>query len=304
MKFEITILGSGSATPTLERNPTSQYVYLNERHFLIDCGEGTQIQLRRNKIKFQKISHIFISHLHGDHYLGLIGLLSSFHLLGRTSELHVFGPAPLKDIIFSQLKASKTYLKYPLFVREINTHEPQILYQDKVLQISCFPLKHRIPCMGFRIDEKPREANVNKEAIEKYNLGVEQIKLIKEGADITLENGITLFNKDLILEPLPLRSYSYCSDTAFAPEIIPFIENSTCLYHESTFLNEMESRAKETFHSTAGQAAIIAQKANVGALYLGHFSARYKDLKPFIEQSSEFFTNVHLVQDNFQFQIV
>ncbi len=304
MKFEVTILGSGSATPTLERNPTSQYIYVNERHFLIDCGEGTQMQLRRNKIRFQKISHIFISHLHGDHYLGLVGLISSLHLLGRTNELHVFGPAPLKELVFSHLKASKTFLKYPLFIREVNTQEPQILHDDKVVKITSFPLKHRIPCMGFRIDEKPKEPNIKKEAIDEYGLGVEQIKLIKEGKNITLPNGKILLNDLLTEPPSPPRSYAFCSDTAFAPEIVPYLENVTALYHEATFLSNMEQRAKDTYHSTASQAAIIAQKANVGALYIGHISARYKDAEPLLLEAKALFSNTMLTSDNMQFQIV
>jgi ribonuclease Z len=304
LKFEVTILGSGSATPTLERNPTSQYIYVNERHFLIDCGEGTQMQLRRNKIRFQKISHIFISHLHGDHYLGLVGLISSLHLLGRTNELHVFGPAPLKELVFSHLKASKTFLKYPLFIREVNTQEPQILHDDKVVKITSFPLKHRIPCMGFRIDEKPKEPNIKKEAIDEYGLGVEQIKLIKEGKNITLSNGKILLNDLLTEPPSPPRSYAFCSDTAFAPEIVPYIENVTALYHEATFLSNMEQRAKDTYHSTAPQAAIIAQKANVGALYIGHISARYKDAEPLLLEAKTLFSNTMLTSDNMQFQIV
>ena len=304
MKFEVTILGSGSATPTLERNPTSQYIYLNERHFLIDCGEGTQMQLRRNKIKFQKISHIFISHLHGDHYLGLVGLISSFHLLGRKNELHVFGPAPLKDLIFSHLKASKTYLKYPLFVKEVDTNASSILFEDKVVKVSSFPLKHRIPCVGFRVDEKEREPNVKKEAIEKYNLGVEQIKLAKEGKDILLNNGQIVSNKLVTSEPPKPRSYSFCSDTMFAPEIVSFIENSTALYHEATFLDGMKQRAKQTFHSTAKQAAEIAKMANVNQLYLGHFSARYKETDLFLEEAKQVFSDTHVVFDNMCFQIV
>lgn len=304
MKFEITILGSGSATPTLERNPTSQYIYINERHFLIDCGEGTQMQLRKNKIRFQRISHIFISHLHGDHYLGLVGLISSFHLLGRKNELHVFGPAPLKELIFAHLKASKTYLQYPLFIKEIDTKTPAVLHEDKVVKVTSFPLKHRIPCVGYRIDELEREPNVKKEAIEKYNLGVEQIKLAKEGKDITLENGEIVANSLITSEPPKPRSYSFCSDTMFAPEIVSFIQNSTALYHEATFLESMKQRAKQTFHSTAKQAAEIAKMASVKQLYLGHFSTRYKETESFLEEAKEEFSNVFIVHDDMQFQIV
>ena len=304
MKFEVTILGSGSATPTLYRNPTSQYVYLNERHILIDCGEGTQLQLRKNKVKFSKISHILISHLHGDHYLGLVGLISSFHLLGRTKELHVFGPKPLKEIIRLNLKASGTYLKYPIFIHEINTKEPQVLFEDKVLSVSCFPLKHRVPCMGFRIQEKAKTLSIDKSAIDQYHLGVEQIKEIKEGKDSTLENGEIVPNKILTLPEDKLRSYAFCSDTAYSEEIIPHIKNVTTLYHEATFLSNLEDRAKQTQHSTAKQAASIAKQADVGELLLGHFSARYKEVNDFVTEAKVNFENVRTVEDNDKFEII
>ncbi len=303
MKFEVTILGSGSATPTLHRNPTSQYIYLNERHILIDCGEGTQLQLRKNKIKFSKISHILISHLHGDHYLGLIGLISSFHLLGRTKELHVYGPKPLKEIIRLNLKASGTYLKYPIFIHEIETKEPQILFEDKVLSVSSFPLKHRVPCMGFRIQEKEKPLSVRKNVIEEYNLGIEQIKQIKEGEDIVLADGKVLLNSSLTLPPEKLRSYAFCSDTAYYEEIISHIKNVTTLYHEATFLSDMNERAKQTQHSTAAQAATIAKKANAEQLLLGHFSARYKDTQPFIDEAKSVFSNTFAVVDDQKFEI-
>lgn len=298
MKFEVTILGSGSATPTIDRNPTAQYVYLNERHILIDCGEGTQLQLRKNKIKFSKISHILISHLHGDHYLGLVGLISSFHLLGRTKELHVFGPKPLKEIIRLNLKASGTYLKYPIFIHEIDTNEPQILFEDKVLQVSCFPLKHRVPCMGFRIQEKEKPLSADKLAIEEYGLGVEQIKELKEGKDIVLENGKTILNQSLTLPKEKLRSYAFCSDTAYSEEVVPFIKNVTTLYHEATFLSNLEDRAKQTQHSTAKQAACIAKQANAEHLILGHFSARYKDVSEFVDEAKTEFEQVIAISDN------
>lgn len=303
MKFEVTILGSGSATPTLLRNPTSQYVYLNERHILIDCGEGTQLQLRRNKIKFSKISHILISHLHGDHYLGLMGLISSFHLLGRKKELHIFGPKPLKDLIKQNLKASGTYLKYPVFIHEIDTKEPQILFEDNVLSVSCFPLKHRVPCMGFRIQEKEREFSIDKEAIKKYDIKIEQIKDLKRGMDLTLSNGEIIPNERLTLPKIEPRSYAYCSDTSYAESIVPYIANVSTLYHESTFLDDMKDRAHKTMHSTSKEAASIAKQANVKELLLGHFSARYKDVSDFVLEARLEFENVKTVSDNDIYQI-
>lgn len=304
MKFEITILGSGSATPTIERGPTSQYVYINERHLLIDCGEGTQLQLRKNKIKFSKINHIFISHLHGDHYLGLVGLISSFHLLGRTRELHVYGPKPLKEIIRLNLKASGTYLKYPIFINEIDTKEPQVLFEDKVIQVSSFPLKHRVPCMGFRIQEKEHPLTVKKTAIEDYDLGIEQIKEIKEGEDIVLESG-ELIKNDKLTNPQPeQRSYAFCSDTAYSEAIVPHIKDVTTLYHEATFLSSLEDRAKQTQHSTAIQAAKIAKLANAKNLLLGHFSARYSDVDEFVLEAQTEFKNVQTVIDNQKFEII
>lgn len=303
MKFEVTTLGTGSATPTLQRLHTSHYVYYDERHFLIDCGEGTQIQLRKNKIKFQKISHIFISHLHGDHYLGLMGLISSFHLLGRQKELHVFGPKPLKELIRFHLKASRTYLKYPVFIHEIDTEQAQELYEDKVVSVSCFPLKHRVPCMGFRIQEKARERSIKKEAIAKYKLSVEEIKHVKEGKDLVKDGEIIAENKDLTHPQPKLRSYAYCSDTAYNEAIIPHIKKTTLLYHESTFLNDLADRATKTMHSTAAQAAAIANKAEVEQLLIGHFSARYKDTNPFLDEAKSIFSNVLLAEDNAVFKI-
>lgn len=283
--FELTILGCSSATPTSKRNPTAQLLNIAERFFLIDCGEATQIQLRKFKIKFQKINHIFISHLHGDHYLGLMGLLSSMHLLGRTHELHLYCPAELQEIIEVQFKHSQTYLNYQLVVHPHVYENNRLIFEDEKVEVRCIVLNHRIPCSGFLFREKAGMANIFPEVIEKYDLDAEQIVSIKKGAGLALNDGTYLPNEKLVSPKKPLRSYAYCSDTKMDDRILPVIQNATLLYHEATFLHDMLSRAKETFHTTALQAGEIAEKAGVKQLMIGHFSARYKNLEPLLEEA-------------------
>lgn len=295
--FEITILGCSSATPTSTRNSTSQLLNISEKYFLIDCGEGTQMQLRKFKVKFSKINHIFISHLHGDHFFGLVGLLSSFHLLGRTNEMHVYGAAGLKDIIELQFKFSDTALKYPLVFHPTNPIEHEVLYEDNKIIIESFPLYHRIPCTGFVFREKKALLGVIKKKIEEYKIPIADIPKIKVGEDFITAEGVKVKNEELTHRPPDPRSYAFCSDTAYNEKIIPHIQGVNMLYHEATFMDNLRQRAKQTFHSTTVQAATIAQKAEVGQLILGHYSARYKDVEPLRTEAKTVFENTELAED-------
>lgn len=297
MKFEVRILGSGAATPTLDRNPTSQYVYVNERHFLIDCGEATQIQLRKYKVKFQKIDHIFISHLHGDHYLGLMGYLSSLHLLGRTKPVTVYGPEGLKEIILLQLRLSKTYLSFEIKFDIITSNAKELIYEDSIVKVYAFPLNHRIETYGYLIQEKKRPRNMRREVLDYYKVPIAQIPLIKEGADFVTEDGLVIENSKMTIASPEPKSYAFCSDTKYDERIIPWLDNPTMLYHEATFIEKHADRAKKTFHSTAQQAAKIAAEAGAEHLLLGHFSARYKNASIHLKEAKEVFKNATCVQD-------
>ena len=293
--FELTILGCSSATPTSTRNPTAQLLNIAERFFLIDCGEATQIQLRKFKLKFQRINHIFISHLHGDHYLGLIGLLSSMHLMGRTIELHLYCPAELKEIIEIQFKHSQTYLNYKINYHPHRYMNNDLIFEDERVEVRGVVLNHRIPCCGFVFIEKPVQPSITKETIEQYDLTIEEIIAIKNGSDF-LYKGQKILNKDLVKSYKP-RKYAYVSDTCYDERILEFINQADLLYHEATFLDELLPRAKETYHSTALQAGLIAKKAEVGKLIIGHFSARYKDLQPLLEEAKIHFQNTVLASE-------
>jgi ribonuclease Z len=292
--FDLTILGCSSATPTSKRNPTAQLLNIAERFFLIDCGEATQIQLRRYKLKFQRINHIFISHLHGDHYLGLLGLLSSMHLLGRTTELHLYCPAELQEIIEVQYKYSETRLNYQLVYHHHNYKSDEVLFEDDKVIVTSIVLNHRIPCCGFKFTEKPLLANITKDTLAYYKIPVEQILPIKQGADFISADGTIIPNSKLVSNKAAPRSYAYCSDTCYDERIIPLIKNVDLLYHEATFLHERADRAKETYHTTALQAGQIAQKAEVKQLMIGHYSARYKDLQPLLDEAKTMFDNTIL----------
>ena len=303
MVFKLQILGSGSALPVLHRNPSAQYLNVLERHILIDCGEGTQLQFQKFKIKANKIDHILISHLHGDHYLGLMGFLSSMHLLGRTEKLNLYAPAELKDIIFSQIKASKTYLNYDINFVALEKNESECIFEDNCIEIHTIPLQHRVYCNGFLIKEKTKPRRIDKELIDKMAIPVAWMHRLVKGEDWVLEDGSIIKNEDVTLPPHPSRSYAYCSDTIYSEKIIPLINQVNLLYHEATFLNDLESRAKKTFHSTAQHAALIAQKANAKRLILGHFSARYRDVTAFETEAAVNFENVTAVNDGDIFDV-
>jgi ribonuclease Z len=295
--FNVTILGSNSAIPTLKRNPTSQIVNHNERFFLVDCAEGTQLQLRRNQIKMQRINHIFISHLHGDHFFGLIGLISSMHLLGRTRELHVYGPPQLSDIIDIQLNASQTELIYPLEFHPINPDTHETIFEDDKLTVATIPLNHRIPTCGFLFKEKKGKRRLRKQIIKQINIPASQLLKLKEGEDYTDAEGLIHKNDELTDTPNIPRSYAYCSDTSYHEALIPIIKNADLLYHEATFMQDMAGVAAEKFHSTAVEAATIAKKANAGKLIIGHFSTRYENIDLLLEEAKTIFPNTEAASD-------
>jgi ribonuclease Z len=292
--FELTILGCSSATPTSSRNPTAQLLNIAERFFLIDCGEGTQMQLRRYHIKFQRINHIFISHLHGDHYFGIMGLLSSMHLLGRTTDLHLYCPGELQEILELQFKHSQTWLNYKIIYNHHQYRNEELLFEDEKVEVRSLVLNHRIPCSGFIFREKQIPGNISKEVISKYKLKVDEIMHIKKGADHVMEDGSVIPNSSMITNKFPPRSYAFCSDTIYNEEMIPFIQNVDLLYHEATFMHDMLDRAKQTYHTTALQAGMMAEKAKVKKLMLGHYSARYKNLEPLLMEAKTVFDNTTL----------
>lgn len=265
--------------------------------FLIDCAEGTQMNLRRNSIKFGRIEHIFISHLHGDHFFGLVGLISSFTLLNRQNELHVYGPKGIKEIILLQLKLGGSRTSYPLYFHELVSKESELIFENEKVWVKTIPLKHRIYTNGFLFSEKPGDRKLLINEVEKYDIDVAYYRSIKKGKDAVTENGDIIPNEKLTAPPEPTQSYAYCSDTMFAPSIVEHIKNVDVLYHESTFLEKHAETAAPSGHSTAKQAAEIAKMAKVKRLILGHYSTRYDDLSLFKKEAEEIFPNVELSED-------
>jgi ribonuclease Z len=275
--------------PAYGRNQSAQLLEIDKQTFLIDCGEGTQLQLNKYKIKAHKIDHIVISHLHGDHYLGLVGLLCSMHLQGRKKKMVLYGPTGLEEIITTQLKYSNTYLNYPITFHRLACDQPILLYENDVFSLDAFPLEHRIPCCGFVWREKPKQKRINKKTLPE-NLSLVNIVKLKKGEDIIGDDGTLVYkNESLTMPAKKSRSYAYCSDTKYDTSIAQYIEGVDLLYHESTFLDDMSERAAITYHSTAKQAAQIAKLSKVDQLLLGHFSARYKDISPFLIESRQVF---------------
>lgn len=301
--MKLTILGCYAATPRTLSNPTSQVLEVRNRVFLIDCAEGTQVQLRKSKIKFSKINHIFISHLHGDHFYGLIGLISTFMLLNRTTDLHVHGPKGIKEIILLQLRASGSFTGYNLYFHELESDRSETIFEDEKVIVKTIPLQHRIYTNGFLIREKSRERKLNADAVNAYGIDKVYFNKIKYGGDITLENGTVVPNSALTFDPEPVKSYAYCSDTCYSEAVIPIIENADCLYHESTFLESEAHLAERTMHSTARQAASIASKARVKKLILGHYSTRYGNIDLFRQEAAAVFPNVCLAEDGKEFEL-
>jgi ribonuclease Z len=303
MSFELTILGCGSATPTSKQFPTAQLLKMQERFFLVDCGEGAQQQLRRSKAKFSRINHIFISHLHGDHFFGLPGLLSSFHLLNRSTPLHIYGPSNLKAWLDLTFGSTNTNLVYPLVFHETQNKEKALLFEDDKVEVFSFPLRHSIATTGFLFQEKPKERNILKSKIDEYNIEICDIQNIKNGKDWIAPNGKTIANTELTKDPTPPLSYAYCSDTSYLPKLNERIHKASLLYHESTFLDVDKKKAKQTKHSTALQAGKIATLTESENLMLGHYSVRYDDREAFKAEAQQEFNNTFLARDLRRFTV-
>lgn len=301
--FELLVLGCSSASPTSERNASGQLLNIAERFFLIDCGEATQIQLRRYKAKFQSIGHLFISHLHGDHFFGVPGLISSMHLLGRQKPLHIYAPAPLKEMLDLLMGMSDTRLRFELVWHFTGETGLQLLMEDEKVQVFSFPLSHRIPCHGFLFREKPLPRKIDKYKLARLKISVADILKLKAGMDVLNEEGVLIRNADATLDPPASRSFAYCSDTRFDVRVANYVQGVDLLYHESTFLDDQEQRAKATFHSTAAQAAEIARIAGAKHLLIGHYSARYRELQGFEQEAGRIFPGVQLANDGKKIKI-
>jgi ribonuclease Z len=303
LSFKITILGSSGALPAYGRFPSAQLVEIQNRHFLVDCGEGTQMQLMRFQANLHRINHIFISHLHGDHYLGLMGLIFTMHLLRRTNDLHIYSHRGLNEIITTQLRYSQSAPAFKLVFHPLEKDVAKIIYEDDALTIETIPLIHKLTCSGFIFREKEKPRRIDKDKLPP-GLLIQQIVNLKRGHDVVDHEGNLIHrNSDLTLEPRRSRAYAYCSDTAYNEQLIEKLKGIDLLYHEATFTNEEEGKAMETLHSTASQAATIAQKAQVSSLLLGHFSARYKDLEPILEEAKNIFPTAQLAVEGSIFTI-
>lgn len=302
--MQLTILGCHSATPRINAHPTSQILHIKNHLFLIDCGEGTQMQLRKYGISFARIKHIFISHLHGDHFFGLVGLISTFRLMTRKSELHIYAPKGAEEVIKLQLKLGKSWVDFPLIFHELTSTESELIFDDEGTQVHTIPLKHRVYTNGFLFKEKIGLRKLNINAVKKYaEIDICDYQNIKNGKDYLLQNGTVVNNEELTFEPSLPKSYAFCSDTVYHPDIVELIKNVSCLYHESTFLKDKELLAESTKHSTAEQAAMIAKQAQVKQLILGHFSNRYKDKEPFLKEAEPIFKNTYLAEEGKTFNI-
>ncbi len=295
--FFVTILGNGSAVPTATTNLTSQIVTFGRQRFMIDCGEGTQHQLFRLHIKQANLDHVLISHLHGDHFYGIFGLLSTLHLFGREKPFTVFAPAALEQLIAQVLKVSDTTLRFPLIFHALEDYSETPLVYNKELTVKCFPVLHRIPTWGFTFEEQPKVRKINKQFLDTHHPKIEDIKAIKAGKGYTTATGDFLSHEEVTENPIKSRSYAFCADTAYHEPIIQYIQQFDLIYHEATFDDSMEKLAKEKFHSTARQAAQMAKNAQVGRLLLGHFSARHKELTKLLAQAQNVFPDTVLSEE-------
>lgn len=302
-KFEVNILGCGSALPTTRHNATSQVVNIREKLFMIDCGEGTQVQLRKSRLKFSRLNHIFISHLHGDHCFGLMGLISTFGMLERTADLHIYSHPDLKVLLNPHLVFFCKGMPYKVIFHDINPAERSIIYEDRSLTVETVPLRHRLPTCGFLFREKPTPNHIIREMTDFYKVPLYMMNRIKNGEDFVTDDGSVIPNSRLTTPSDPPRSYAYCSDTSYIPYITEQIKNVDVLFHEATFTDSEKARAKATQHSTARQAADIALKANAGQLIIGHFSARYETEECLLNEAREVFPNTILANENLRIEI-
>lgn len=300
-QFDLVTLGTGAALPARGRHPSAQLLIIHGEHYLIDCGEGTQERLREAGVGFNRIKHVFISHLHGDHYLGLMGLISSMHLMGRAQPLHVHGPAELKPILDVQLRASQTYLRYHLHFHALLPESGTVAWSDSRARITVLALRHRIPCTGFVFEETEAPRHLRK---DKVHLIPEHARAaVKSGVDLPMPDGSIVPNGELTVAPAPVRRYAYCSDTAYAPELLPHLRGVDLLYHEATFTQQLAKRAKETMHSTAQEAALLAREAGVHRLLLGHFSSRYKSSELLLAEAQAVFPRAEASEDGRTYSI-
>ena len=298
MSFQLTILGTSSALPTSNRYPTAHVLNVRGRFFLVDCGEGTQTQMRKSKIGFSKINHIFISHLHGDHIFGLIGLISTFALLGRSADLHLYAHSEIQAWLDPQIKfLYPEGISFRIVYHPLNFKREQLAYEDKSVSVYSFPLDHRISTCGFRFEEKPVLPNLIPEKIKEYNIPIRNRQAIKEGADFITENGRIIPNSELIVNKHKARSFAFCSDTRYNESYIESVKNVDLLYHEATFASDNQALAQTTYHSTGEDAARIALKGNVNKLIIGHFSARYKDHSQILKEAQAIFPNTEAISE-------
>ena len=297
-KFEVNILGCGSALPTTRHFASSQVINIREKLFMVDCGEGAQLQLRRSKLKFTRLNHIFISHLHGDHCFGLMGLISTFGLLGRTAALHIYAHEELQKLLAPHLEFFCKGMTYDVVFHAIDPTKAAIIYDDRSVSISTIPLKHRIPTCGFLFQEKKTPNHIIRDMVDFYQIPVFELNRIKNGEDYITPEGVVVPNNRLTTPSAPARSYAYCSDTAYQRSIIPQIKGVDLLFHESTFAQSDAARAKETFHTTASQAAEIARDAEAKQLVIGHFSARYEDESILLKEAQAIYPNTLLAKEN------
>lgn len=302
MDLSLTILGSSSALPLSNRYPSAQYLSISDRHFLIDCGEGTQMQLRRNRIGFSRINHIMISHLHGDHIYGLLPLLTTMHLLDRHKELHIYAPVELEENIEQNLRLSHSKLRFEIVFHSLNMQERELIFEDQRLKVTSIPLKHSLPCCGFLFEEKQRPRKVLKNKLSEYGINGPEVRKIQQGEDWESTAGERIANHELTADPLPPLSYAYCSDTAPVAGLADLLQTKPDLiYHEATFMDEHSARARQTKHSTARQAGEAAQRVGARYLLVGHFSTRYDNLELLLEEAKQEFEQTYLALENWTY---
>ncbi len=301
--FKIHILGCGSALPTLRHNPSSQLVEVHGKWFMVDCGEGTQIALRHTHVHFNKINAVFISHLHGDHCLGLVGMISSFGLLGRTAPLHVYGPAPIQEMLSRQLDFFAHGLEFDVTIHEVDTTADAVIYDDRSLTVTTVPLEHRMPCCGYLFREKPGKRHIRRDMIDFYKIPYCQLDNIRSGADWVDAEGNSIANERLTTPADPVRSYAYCSDTRYIPGLAEKLRGVSVIYHESTYASDMAGMAEKYCHSTAAQAATVARDAGAGTLLIGHYSQRYEDENVLLNEAKAIFPNTLLTNEKMVFQV-